>query len=408
MSGGQESGARADGGLADGGTADGGTAAAGPEVRGPAAPLVQVRDLVKHFRLQGGWLTGDRQVVHAVDGVSFGIAAGEVLGIVGESGSGKTTLGRLLLRLTEPTSGSVTFDGQDLLRLPGRELWRLRPSMQVVFQNPFASLSPRLTVRQALAEPLRAHRIAGRREVRARALDLLEQVGLGAAHLDRFPHELSGGQAQRVAIARALALSPKLLILDEPTSALYVSVQAHVLAVLEDLRAAAGLTYLFISHDLAVVRHVSDRIGVMYLGKLVETGRAGEMFAQPLHPYTAALLGALPRPDFAQRRELTVLEGTVPSPVHPPPGCRFHPRCPLAQEVCRTAEPVLAEHRPGRWAACHLLGAGTGAGGASGPAAQAQAPEGARGKPAAAGSKDGPAAAGPVGSPAAAGHSEKA
>jgi len=407
VSSGQESGAQMNGRPADGRTAGG-----GPQASGTAAPLVQVRDLVKHFRLPGGWLTGDQQVVHAVDGVSFDIAAGEVLGIVGESGSGKTTLGRLLLRLTEPTSGSVTFAGRDLLHLTGRELWRLRPSMQVVFQNPFASLSPRLTVRQALAEPLRAHRVTGRGEVRARALELLERVGLGAAHLDRYPHELSGGQAQRVAIARALALSPKLLILDEPTSALDVSVQAHVLAVLEDLRASAGLTYLFISHDLAVVRHISDRIGVMYLGKLVETGCGGEMFAEPLHPYTAALLGALPRPDFAQRRGLAVLEGAVPSPVHPPPGCRFHPRCPLAQEVCRTAEPALVEHRPGRWAACHLAGTGTGTGtgpgGASGPVARAQAPAGAQAKPAAAGSKDGPAAAGPVDSPAVAGHVEKA
>ncbi|HVB42258.1 MAG TPA: ABC transporter ATP-binding protein [Streptosporangiaceae bacterium] len=323
---------------------------------GPAgAPLLQVRNLVKHFRLPGGWLSGGAQVVHAVDDVSLDVRAGEVLGIVGESGSGKTTLGRLLLRLVEPTSGTVTFDGLPLSALGARDLRRIRPRLQVVFQNPFASLSPRLTVRQVLAEPLLAHRVVDRKLVTGQVVDLLERVGLGPQHLTRYPHELSGGQAQRVAIARALALSPKLVVLDEPTSALDVSVQAQILGVLEDLRKREGLTYVFISHDLSVVHHVSDRIGVMYLGKLVELGPAGQVFSEPLHPYTKALLGALPRPDFAHPQGLTVLEGTVPSPTRPPPGCRFHTRCPVAQEICRVREPALRDHGPARLAACHLI-----------------------------------------------------
>jgi len=318
-----------------------------------AGPLLRAEHLVKHFRLPGGWLTGDRQVVHAVDDVSFDVWPGEVLGIVGESGSGKTTLGRLLLRLLEPTSGRISFDGVALSGLGGRELRQVRPRMQVVFQNPFASLSPRLTVRHVLAEPLLTHRVVSRSQVTGRALELLELVGLGRQHLARYPHELSGGQAQRVAIARALALRPKLLVLDEPTSALDVSVQAQILSVLEELRQRQGLTYVFISHDLSVVHHVSDRIGVMYLGKLVELGSADQVFSAPLHPYTRALLGALPPPDFAVRRELTVLEGTVPSPTNPPPGCRFHTRCPVAEPVCAVEEPPLRDEG-GRLAACHL------------------------------------------------------
>lgn len=321
---------------------------------GAAGPLVEVRNLVKHFRLPGGWLSGDRRYVHAVDDVSFDIRPGEVLGIVGESGSGKTTLGKLLLRLTDPDSGSIRFAGQDLVPLRGQPLARLRPQLQVVFQNPFSSLSPRLRVLDVVAEPLRAHRVVGRRDIPGEVLRLLERVGLGSQHLRRYPHELSGGQAQRVAIARALALRPRLLVLDEPTSALDVSVQAQILLVLEELRAREGLTYLFISHDLSVVHHISDRIGVMYLGKLVEVGPAAEVFARPLHPYTQALLGALPRPDFTARRELTVLAGTVPSPVSPPAGCRFRPRCPLAADVCAAAEPGLLAQAGGQAVACHL------------------------------------------------------
>jgi oligopeptide transport system ATP-binding protein len=320
-----------------------------------SAPLLEVHDLVKHFPLPGGWLTGDRRSVRAVDHVSFAVNPGEVLGIVGESGSGKTTLGRMLLRLVEPTSGSVMFQGRELTSLRANELRTTRRDMQVVFQDPFSSLSPRMKVLDIVAEPIRTHRVVERDNVRAQVLDLLDQVRLGSQHLDRYPHELSGGQAQRVAIARALALEPKLLVLDEPTSALDVSVQAQILGVLEELRDRRGLTYVLISHDLSVVRHISDRIGVMYLGELVEMGPADQVFDEPLHPYTRALLGALPLPDFTTRHGLSVLSGSVPSATDPPPGCRFHTRCPLVQEVCRTVAPPLVDHRPGRTAACHLI-----------------------------------------------------
>ncbi len=320
-----------------------------------SAPLLQARNLVKHFRLPGGWLARDHRFVHAVDDVSFEVRSGEVFGVVGESGSGKTTLGRLLLRLIEPTAGSVVFEGQELTSMSEGSLRQLRRDIQVVFQNPFASLDPRMTVEDVLAEPLRTHDVVPRDGRRDRTIELLQQVGLGPQHVGRYPHELSGGQAQRVAIARALALQPKLLILDEPTSALDVSVQAQILGVLERLRDQRGLTYVFISHDLAVVRHISDRIGVMYLGKLVETGPSAELFRHPLHPYTQALLGAVPTPNFSERRPLAVVPGVVPSATDPPKGCRFHTRCPLAQQVCTDAEPVLRESGPGRLTACHLV-----------------------------------------------------
>jgi oligopeptide transport system ATP-binding protein len=325
---------------------------------GPAAPLVEIEKLVKHFRLPGGWLSGGARYVQAVNGVTFEIGHGEVVGVVGESGCGKTTLGRLLLRLIEPSSGRIRFDGRDIRELPGQEMRRLRRQMQIVFQHPQSSLSPRLRVLDAIGEPLRTHGRTGSKLLRERVVELLEQVGLGAQYLARFPHELSGGQCQRVALARALALEPRLLVLDEPTSALDVSVQAQIINLLEELRQARGLTYLFISHDLSVVQHISDRIGVMYLGQLVELGPSEAVFARPAHPYTRALLAAIPCPEVGTKRERVVLSGTIPNPVAPPSGCRFHTRCPMAQPVCREREPALVEVHPGWQAACHFVEVG--------------------------------------------------
>jgi oligopeptide/dipeptide ABC transporter ATP-binding protein len=320
-----------------------------------STPLLEARNLKKHFRLPGGWLSGSARHVYAVDGVDLTIASGETFGLVGESGCGKTTLGRMVLRLIEPTSGQVIFDGRDLTALDKNQMRPLRRQMQIVFQNPLSSLSPRLRVEQIIAEPLTTHKVLASREIRPRVIELLEQVGLGGQHLDRFPHEMSGGQCQRVAVARALALNPKLIVLDEPTSALDVSVQAQIINLLDELKQSFGLTYLFISHDLNVVQHISDRIGVMYLGKLVELGPSEAVYGDPLHPYTQALFGAIPLPVVDEKRELVILEGNVPSPVDPPSGCRFHTRCPLAREICRETEPDFRQVRNGRFVACHFV-----------------------------------------------------
>ena len=319
--------------------------------------LLEVRDLVKHFRVGGGLFSGGGGLVRAVDGVSFAIRRGETLGLVGESGCGKTTTGRCILQLERPTSGQVVFEGRDLTRLSEAELRPVRRRIQVIFQDPYSSLNPRMTVGQIVAEPLAVHGIvreAGARRDRVR--DLLQHVGLLPRHADRYPHQLSGGQRQRVGIARALAVDPALIVCDEPVSALDVSIQAQIINLLEDLQAELGLTYLFIAHDLAVVRHISDRVAVMYLGKIAELADRQELYENPKHPYTQALLAAVPIPDpeIEAQRSHTVLAGEVPSPLKPPSGCVFHPRCPIAVDRCRVDVPALREVAGGHAAACHL------------------------------------------------------
>lgn len=319
-------------------------------------PLLRVVDLKKHFPVSGGFLGRTTAWVRAVDGISFEIRAGETLGLVGESGSGKTTTGRLLLRLIPATGGRVYFDGKDVFALPAAELRRLRRDMQIVFQDPYASLNPRMTVGEIVEEPLAIHGVARGRQRQERVVQLLETVGLGAHHLRRHPHEFSGGQRQRISIARALALNPRLIVCDEAVSALDVSIQSQVINLFEDLQRRFGLTYLFIAHNLSVIKHISDRVGVMYLGRLVELAPSEELYRRPAHPYTEALLSAIPVPDPAVQRERrrVVLEGEVPNPISPPTGCHFHPRCPYAFAHCREVEPELRQVVSGQWVACHL------------------------------------------------------
>ena len=309
--------------------------------------LLKVRHLVKHFPVENS-----DDMVRAVDDVTFDILAGETLGLVGESGCGKSTVGRCILRLYEPTSGDVFFEDTNLVGLPNREMQALRREMQIIFQDPYASLNPRLNILSIVSEPLKIHGIGNKTERQERVADLLKKVGLDPQFMYRYPHEFSGGQRQRLGIARALALKPKLIIVDEPVSALDVSVQAQVVNLLQDLQAEFGLTYLFISHGLAVVEHISQRVAVMYLGKIVEIAEAKELYENPLHPYTKALLSAIPIPDPKQKRERIVLQGDVPTPINPPSGCRFRTRCPFAIKECAEVVPELREITKGHTAAC--------------------------------------------------------
>jgi oligopeptide/dipeptide ABC transporter ATP-binding protein len=319
------------------------------------APLVEIRHVRKYFPIRKGVLQREVARVHAVDDVSFAVREGETLGLVGESGCGKSTLGRTIVRLLEPTDGEIFFQGRAIESLGAGALRPLRRQMQMVFQDPYASLNPRKRVGSIIGDPLKIHKIGDSKQRKAQVEQLLETVGLSPEHYNRFPHEFSGGQRQRIGIARALALRPKLVIADEPVSALDVSIQSQMLNLLDDLQNEFRLTYIFIAHDLGVVRHVSDRIAVMYLGKLVELSPAEELYQRPIMPYTEALLSAvpIPDPDLAAKRERIVLEGDVPSPINPPSGCRFHPRCRYASSICREVEPPLADYGNGHLAACH-------------------------------------------------------
>jgi oligopeptide/dipeptide ABC transporter ATP-binding protein len=327
----------------------------GASVDDGSVPLIEIRHIKKYFPIRKGLMQREVARVHAVDDVSFAVRAGETLGLVGESGCGKSTLGRTIVRLLEPTAGEIIFQGERIERHGAGRLRPLRREMQMVFQDPYASLNPRKRIGSIIGDPLKIHKIGDKREQKAQVEQLLETVGLSPEHYNRFPHEFSGGQRQRIGIARALALRPKLVVADEPVSALDVSIQSQMLNLLEDLQNEFNLTYIFIAHDLGVVRHVSDRIAVMYLGKLVELSPAEELYLRPIMPYTEALLSAvpIPDPDLAASRERIVLVGDVPSPINPPSGCRFHPRCRYATQVCKEVEPPLVDYGNGHLAACH-------------------------------------------------------
>jgi oligopeptide/dipeptide ABC transporter ATP-binding protein len=324
----------------------------------PESPeiLLEARNIVKHFPIRGGVFMKQVGAVRAVDDVSLAIRKGETVGLVGESGCGKTTFGRVILRLEEPTAGALFFEGENLLAFGRARMRRMRRQMQIIFQDPFSSLNPRKTVGQIVGEPLLIHGLGRRREREARVLELLETVGLRREQMRRYPHQFSGGQRQRIGVARALALQPKLIVCDEAVSALDVSIQAQVINLLEDLQERFGLTYLFISHDLGVVEHVSDRVAVMYLGQIVELTASETLYRRPLHPYTQALLSAVPMPDPTLRGERIILRGDVPSPIDPPPGCRFHTRCLFAKDVCRKRVPSFREVADGHWVACFFAG----------------------------------------------------
>jgi len=327
------------------------------------APLVEVRDLVKHFPIRGGILQRTIGVVQAVDRVSFEVRRGETLGLVGESGCGKTTVGRLVLRLIDPTSGTIRFEGEDITALRGADLKRIRREMQIIFQDPYASLDPRTPIGASIGEGLRIHRIGTPAERREKVRRIMDMVGLAPYHARRYPHEFSGGQRQRIGIARALVLEPKLVVCDEPVSALDVSIQAQVLNLLKSLQRELDLTYVFIAHNMGVVEHISDRVAVMYLGKIVEVAERIEMFRDPEHPYTQALMSAIPIPNPEQRRQRVILKGDVPSPVNPPSGCRFNPRCQLRAElggpdICWQQEPLLVDLGDEHLCACHFRGPG--------------------------------------------------
>jgi oligopeptide/dipeptide ABC transporter ATP-binding protein len=323
-------------------------------------PLLEVKNLQKYFPVQGGFLGRTVGRVHAVDDVSFQVQRGKTLGLVGESGCGKSTLGRTLLRLTDPSGGEIRYEGKDIAKLSSSEMRALRKELQIIFQDPFASLNPRMSIREILSEPFEIHGLhKNPAERRERIVELLKEVGLNPEAADRYPHEFSGGQRQRIGIARALALKPKLIVADEPVSALDVSIQSQILNLMMDLRDKYGLSYIFIAHDLAVIEHISDEIAVMYLGKIVEHTDSASLYARPLHPYTQALISSIPEPKVGAKKERKILQGDVPSPINPPAGCRFNTRCPFAKDVCRTSEPTLrnlgSEAKP-HWVSCHFAG----------------------------------------------------
>lgn len=317
-------------------------------------PLLEIRNLSKVFRVAGKSPGSPKQILQAVDDVSFSLSSGETLGLVGESGCGKSTTGKLILRLLEPDTGEILFEGENVLELPAKKIRSLRRDMQMIFQDPFSSLNPRMRIGQIIAEPLKIHGLVKEGQLQAEVTRLLETVGLEPTQFDRFPHEFSGGQRQRIGIARALAVNPKLIIADEPVSALDVSIQAQVINLLQDIQEDFGLTYLFIAHDLAVIEHICDRVAVMYLGRIVELAPAEKLYAAPKHPYTEALLASVPVPDPERKKKAAPLPGEVPSPIHRPEGCHFHPRCRYARDICRSEAPALEIKSTNHFAACHF------------------------------------------------------